>query len=71
MARINRKSGQSTMEYALLIMALVAALIAMAVTVRFHIQGRFKQSADVFGRGEQYEPGVTECYDKDGNKIAC
>lgn len=66
----NRR-GQSVLEYGLLVMALVAALIAMAVYLRFSLQGRIRESADVFGRGEQYEPGVTVCRDESGRVVPC
>lgn len=59
------------LEYSLLIMVLVAALIAMAIYFRFSFQGRLRESADIFGRGEQYEPGVTICYDEDGTVVPC
>ena len=65
------KRGQSVLEYGLLITALVAALIVMAVYLRFSLQGRVRDSADVFGRGEQYEPGVTVCRDEDGAIVPC
>lgn len=65
------KQGQSMLEYSLLIMVLVVALIAMAIYFRFSFQGRLRGSADIFGRGEQYEPGVTVCYDETGNIVPC
>lgn len=54
----NRKA-QSILEYSILIAVLIAALLAMFSYLRLSIQGRFKESADVFGGGEQYAPGVT------------
>jgi len=43
----------------------------MFTYLRFSLQGKIRESADVFGRGEQYEPGVTKCYDESGNEIPC
>ena len=68
---MRNKKAQSVLEYSLLFMALVAALLAMVVYLRFSFQGRLRQSADVFGKGEQYEPGVTVCYDEMGNVVPC
>ena len=66
----SRKS-QSLIEYSALLAVLIAALIAMFTYLRFSLQGKIRESADVFGRGEQYEPGVTKCYDESGNEIPC
>ena len=66
----NRKA-QSLIEYSVLIAVLIAALIAMWTYLRFSFQGKIRESADVFGRGEQYESGVTKCYDESGNEIPC
>jgi len=51
--------GFLALEQALLIAVVVAALIAMSVYIRRAISGRFRDSADSFGSGRQYEPGVT------------
>ena len=56
------KSGiksQSFIVYAALIALLVAGLIAISAYIRRSVQGRYRTSADVFGAGAQYEPGVT------------
>lgn len=58
MTKLNRKA-QSFITYAFLIAVLVAALIAMTGIIRNAIQGKFRQTADTFGQGEQFEPGVT------------
>lgn len=55
---LNKKS-QSLIEYSALIAVLVAALIGMFAYLRFSLQGRIRETADVFGRGEQYELNVT------------
>ena len=65
------KKSQSLIEYSVLIAVLIAALIAMWTYLRFSLQGRIRKSADVFGRGEQYESGITKCYDETGAEISC
>lgn len=68
------KKAQSLIEYSALLAILVAALLAMFTYLRFSFQGRIKESADVFGRGEQYTPDGpdrTRCYDETGKEISC
>ena len=48
MLRSNRK-GQSTLEYTLIIAAVVAALVAMAGYVKRGVQGRVRSSSDQIG----------------------
>ena len=57
MAYLKPKSGQSTMEYAVLIIIIIAALIAVLTYIKRGVQGRMKQSADDIG--DQYSPGNT------------
>lgn len=52
--------AQSFLEYAVLIAVVVGALIAMRIYITRSVQAKFKQGADVFGQGEQYEKGVTQ-----------
>ncbi len=52
-----RKKGQSTLEYAILIIIVLAALLSIQVYVKRGIQGRFKSAADDIG--EQFSPGNT------------
>jgi Flp pilus assembly pilin Flp len=58
MKRLNKKS-QTFLEYAVLIALAAAALIAMGAYMAKAVQGKYRQSADVFGEGEQYKKGVT------------
>ena len=51
--------GQMSLEYAVVVALVVSALIGMAVYMKRSLCGRWRQSADVFGSGRQYEPGVT------------
>jgi len=53
---LNRK-GQSTLEYAVLIAVVVAALIAMQTYIKRGVQGKFKQASDDIG--EQFSPGAS------------
>lgn len=52
---INKKS-QSILGYALLVVVVVAAIIAMSVHFKRKVQGSYKGAADVFGQEEQYQP---------------
>lgn len=52
-----RKKGQSTLEYAILIIIIIGALVSIQVYVKRGIQGRLKGAADDIG--EQFSPGNT------------
>ncbi|MFA6349799.1 MAG: hypothetical protein WCY12_02580 [Candidatus Omnitrophota bacterium] len=52
---LNKKRGQSTLEYAIIIAVVVGALLAIQVYVKRGVQGRFKQAADDIG--EQFSAG--------------
>jgi Flp pilus assembly pilin Flp len=52
-----RRQAQSTLEFALLVVAVAAALIAMDIYLKRGIQGKLRQSADELG--QQYAPGNT------------
>ncbi len=45
-----------SLEYAVMIIVLVAALFAMAAYLRRAISGKMRESADTFGYGRQYAP---------------
>ncbi len=51
------KRGQSTLEYAVLIIIVIAALLSIQVYIKRGVQGRLKSSADDIG--EQYSVGNT------------
>ncbi|MCK9603359.1 MAG: hypothetical protein M0R66_03275 [Candidatus Omnitrophica bacterium] len=57
---MRNNKAQSTLEYVALVAAVVAAIIAMYALINYSVMGKFKQSADAIGQGEQYEPGVTQ-----------
>ncbi|MBU1125315.1 MAG: hypothetical protein KKC84_04765 [Candidatus Omnitrophica bacterium] len=54
-----RSSGFATLEYAILIFVAVAAMVAMTAYIRRSLNAKYRESADTFGYGRQYEPGVT------------
>ena len=53
-----RKQGQSTLEYAILIVIIIAALLSVQVYIKRGIQGRFKSATDDIG--DQFSPSNTE-----------
>ncbi len=50
--------GQASLEYAMFIIIVVAALISMQIYLKRGIQGRMRTSIE--GVGEQYDPMATE-----------
>lgn len=56
------KQAQSFLEYAILIIIVVAALLAMRIYMLRAVQEKYRQNGDVFGEGEQYESEVTIPY---------
>lgn len=54
---MKQKKAQSTLEYAVVITAIVAALVTMQIYIKRGLQGRMRQSADSIG--EQYAPTNT------------
>lgn len=44
-----------TLEYAVVIVIVIAALLVMSVYIRRAVCGRMRSSADVFGGGRQYQ----------------
>lgn len=54
-----KRRATFTIEYALLIALIVAALLAMQFYVRRAMCGRLRMTGDGFGQGRQYQPGVT------------
>jgi uncharacterized protein (UPF0333 family) len=52
-----RKKGQSTLEYAILIIIIIGALLSVQVYIKRGIQGRLKSATDDIG--DQYSDGNT------------
>jgi len=49
----------TTLEYSVLAVVILAALLAMQVVLRRAISGKWRSTGDGFGAGRQYEEGVT------------
>jgi len=54
---LNQKRGQSTLEYAVLIVVIIGALLSIQVYIKRGVQGRLKSAADDIG--DQYSDGNT------------
>jgi len=52
-----RQKGQSTLEYAILIIIIIGALLSIQVYIKRGIQGRLKSATDDIG--DQFSPGNT------------
>lgn len=59
-----RRRGGFIIEYAVLTAVVTAALIGMAFYVKRGLAGRWRDGADTFGFGRQYEPGKTVISDQ-------
>ena len=51
------KRGQSTLEYAILIIVIIGALISIQIYIKRGVQGRLKSASDDIG--DQFSPGNT------------
>jgi hypothetical protein len=54
---LRKMKGQSTLEYAVLIIIVIGALLSIQVYIKRGIQGRLRSAADDIG--DQYAPGNT------------
>lgn len=57
-----RKKGQSTLEYAILIIIIIGALLSIQVYIKRGVQGRLKGAADDIG--DQFSNGNTNVIKK-------
>lgn len=57
-----RKEGQSTLEYAILIIIIIGALLSIQVYIKRGVQGRLKGAADDIG--DQFSNGNTNVIKK-------
>lgn len=55
--RLRKFKGQSTLEYAVLIIIIIGALLSIQVYIKRGIQGRLRSAADDIG--DQFSPGNT------------
>ena len=51
------KMGMTTLEYAVVVLAIVIALLAVQVSLRRAISYKWRETADSFGSGRQYDSG--------------
>lgn len=54
---VRKNKAQAALEYAILLLIVAVALVTIRVYAVRAFQERYRQSADVFGQGEQYETG--------------
>ena len=57
---LKKAKGQSTMEYVILIIIIIGALVSIQVYIKRSVQGRLKSAADDIG--EQFSPGNTNWF---------
>ena len=57
---LRKKKAQSTVEYAVLIIIIIGALLTIQIYIKRGIQGRLRTAADDIG--EQFSPGGTNVY---------
>ena len=57
-----RQKGQSTLEYAILIIIIIGALLSIQVYIKRGVQGRLKSATDDIGT--QFSPGNTNVIKK-------
>ena len=57
-----RQKGQSTLEYAILIIIIIGALLSIQVYIKRGVQGRLKSATDDIGT--QFSPGNTNVVKK-------
>lgn len=62
-----KNKAQFFTEFAILIAIIAAVIIGMKVFMVRAVQEKFRQSADIFGQGEQYEKGLTQVTNLDGS----
>ncbi len=58
--RLLRFRGSLSLEYAVFVAVVAAALMGMSVYVMRAVAGRYRQAGDAFGQGRQYEEGLTK-----------
>lgn len=56
---IKNRKGQSILEYAILVLIVVAGIMAMQVWIKRGLQQRFRSNAEQIGEGDLFSPGKT------------
>jgi len=54
-----KTKGQAILDYVILLLVIVAALLIMGYYIRNTISGKLREGADSIGQGEVYRPGST------------
>ena len=54
---LRKRKGQSTLEYAILIIIIIGALLSIQMYIRRGVQGRLRSASDDIG--DQFSPGNT------------
>lgn len=54
-----KKNGQAILDYTILLLIVIAALVIMGYYVRNSISGKMREGADSIGGGDVYRPGAT------------
>jgi Flp pilus assembly pilin Flp len=57
--KLRSLKGMSLIEYAMLVAVVGLAILGMSIYVRRAVEGKWKQSIDIFGYGRQYDPAST------------
>ena len=60
MLKLRTKKGVSTVEYVMMTVAVLAAILIMRAFFIRGLGGRWKQAGDSIGFGRLYQPGVTK-----------
>ena len=50
------RRGAFSLEYAVLIVVVAAAMVGMAIYMKRALMGKWRSVGDTFGHGKQYEP---------------
>jgi len=52
------RRAQGILEYAIVLLTIIAALLIMGYYVRGGLSGKIREAADTYGQGEVYAPDV-------------
>jgi Flp pilus assembly pilin Flp len=59
---MNNNKAMSIIEYSLLLVIVIAALFSMGAYLKRSVSGRWRQSADTFGSGRQYNSSAMQIW---------
>lgn len=62
--KIRKPRGTSIIEYSLIFAIVVAAIVGIQVYLARAVSGRWRQSADTFGYGRQYDAPEVKLWQK-------